>query len=328
MGIRKSILPLGLVVILVFVMATAAIIGSTPSAFAQITITPGKNVLTIEADMPIINKINPDTGATISSVVITLDGTFDDGLTINGGTGIDFNPVDGKIYALLKLTPAQDEDAGLDRHLVTIDLQTGVATLVGDTGVKKIASLAFNPGTLYSLKLGGSDKDLPNTLSTISTVDGSVSPLCVLNAEDGTGLAHNPDDGFLYYATGGIFQSIDVDMFPMIPSDPCVVMDIPTNLALDNPEALVFFSSFLITNFVFPDDELSSITAAGFVSPIGTLDHFTRGLTVIPVSAIGGDMIQIETTSVLAAGAQYTAAWMIPVIVSGIGIAIVIARKF
>ena len=44
--------------------------------------------------------------------------------------------------------------------------------------------------------------------------------------------------------------------------------------------------------------------------------------------AIGGDMIQMETTSILAAGAQYTAAWMIPVIVSGIGIAIVIARKF
>jgi len=44
--------------------------------------------------------------------------------------------------------------------------------------------------------------------------------------------------------------------------------------------------------------------------------------------AIGGDMIQMETTSILAAGAQYTAAWMIPVIVSGIGFAIVIARKF
>ncbi len=45
-------------------------------------------------------------------------------------------------------------------------------------------------------------------------------------------------------------------------------------------------------------------------------------------SAIGGEFIGIETTSVLAAGAQYTAAWMIPVIVSGIGFAIVIARKF
>jgi len=45
-------------------------------------------------------------------------------------------------------------------------------------------------------------------------------------------------------------------------------------------------------------------------------------------SAVGGEFIGIETTSVLAAGAQYTAAWMIPVIVSGIGFAIVIARKF
>ncbi len=45
-------------------------------------------------------------------------------------------------------------------------------------------------------------------------------------------------------------------------------------------------------------------------------------------SAVGGDMIQMQTTSVLAAGAQYTAAWMIPVLVSAIGIAIVVARKF
>jgi len=44
--------------------------------------------------------------------------------------------------------------------------------------------------------------------------------------------------------------------------------------------------------------------------------------------AIGGNMIQMQTTSVLAAGAQYTAAWMIPVIVSAIGIGIVLARKF
>jgi hypothetical protein len=45
-------------------------------------------------------------------------------------------------------------------------------------------------------------------------------------------------------------------------------------------------------------------------------------------SPVGGDMIQMETTSILAAGAQYTAAWMIPVIVSAIGIGIVLARRF
>jgi len=45
-------------------------------------------------------------------------------------------------------------------------------------------------------------------------------------------------------------------------------------------------------------------------------------------AAIGGEMIPLDTTMVLVAGTQNTAAWMIPVIVSAIGIAIVIARKF
>ncbi len=42
---------------------------------------------------------------------------------------------------------------------------------------------------------------------------------------------------------------------------------------------------------------------------------------------VGGDMIQMETTSILAAGAQYTAAWMIPTLIAAAGIGIVIARK-
>ncbi len=44
--------------------------------------------------------------------------------------------------------------------------------------------------------------------------------------------------------------------------------------------------------------------------------------------AVGGNIIPLDSIMVLAAGAQYTAAWMIPVIVSAIGIGIVIARKF
>jgi len=58
------------------------------------------------------------------------------------------------------------------------------------------------------------------------------------------------------------------------------------------------------------------------------LEQVLRTCAATFCRAIGGDMIQMQTTSVLAAGAQYTAAWMIPVLVSGIGIAIVIARKF
>ncbi len=43
---------------------------------------------------------------------------------------------------------------------------------------------------------------------------------------------------------------------------------------------------------------------------------------------VGGSLFPIDTTALLLAGSQLTAAWMIPVIVASIGIAIVIARKF
>lgn len=43
---------------------------------------------------------------------------------------------------------------------------------------------------------------------------------------------------------------------------------------------------------------------------------------------VGGEIIPIESTAVLLAGAQMTSSWLIPVIVSAIGIGIVIARRF
>jgi len=63
---------------------------------------------------------------------------------------------------------------------------------------------------------------------------------------------------------------------------------------------------------------------------IGSAD--VRSVVVWTVSfdrnAVGGDIIPLDTTMVLVAGSQNTAAWMIPVLVSAIGIGIVIARKF
>jgi len=51
--------------------------------------------------------------------------------------------------------------------------------------------------------------------------------------------------------------------------------------------------------------------------------------TVIPCMrmAVGGDIVPLDTTMVLVAGAQYTAAWMIPVIVSGIGFGLLIQTQ-
>ena len=46
------------------------------------------------------------------------------------------------------------------------------------------------------------------------------------------------------------------------------------------------------------------------------------------VCRVGGTFEGVDTTSLVVVGAQMNAAWMIPVIVSAIGIGIVIARKF
>jgi len=43
---------------------------------------------------------------------------------------------------------------------------------------------------------------------------------------------------------------------------------------------------------------------------------------------VGGELLPLDTTALLLTGAQMNAAWMIPIIVSAIGIGIVIARKF
>jgi len=43
---------------------------------------------------------------------------------------------------------------------------------------------------------------------------------------------------------------------------------------------------------------------------------------------VGGELIPLDTTSLILAGTQTTVSWLIPVTVSAIGIAIVIARKF
>jgi len=315
MGIRKSILPIGLAVMLVSVMMTAPIVVSTPFAFAQINIDTGVNVLSIDAGGklgfkegdPILRKINPNTGATISSVAITLDGSFTQGEFVTGGTGVEFNPADGKIYVLLKISIDPGADGGQfenqNRHLATIDPQTGIATLVGDTGSFKISTLTFNPGTLFTVNL---DDD---SLSTINTGNGVVTNLCVIDVlhdtdADGSSLAFNPDDGRIYYATELILQRID-SFNVGDPANSCVV----TSMAIDllNPTALVFFNSFLIAHFLDPSSDLtvslSSITDLGADSDIGAMDHFSRGLTVIPATAlIGGEMIPVDSTALLLAG--------------------------
>ncbi len=291
------------------------------NAYAQITIAEG-DVLSIDAGGkdfkdgdPFIYKINPGTGATISSVEITLDASFSSDLTVTGGTGIAFNPDDGKIYVLLKTTTDQEEDEGQDRVLATVDPLTGIATLVGDTEKENITSLTFNPGTLFSV-----DRDFEG-LSTVSTVDGSVVNLCGLVDDNGNGLARNSNDGLLYYVTDDEYQRIDD--FGVGMSNPCDVTDISVSGFLDTPGPLLFIPAenhFLVG--LDKGSELWSLTTTSTadLDSIGDLDHQSRGLALIGEIFVGGELLPIDSTALLLAGIQTSAIWMLPILAGAAGI--------
>ena len=66
----------------------------------------------------------------------------------------------------------------------------------------------------------------------------------------------------------------------------------------------------------------------GFFNSCEEIEEVLRTCVADFCPDVGGVFEGVDTTSLLVAGAQMNAAWMIPVVVSVIGFGIVIARKF
>jgi len=86
-------------------------------------------------------------------------------------------------------------------------------------------------------------------------------------------------------------------------------------------------------SFVFPNGLAVVDPSDGMITSLPnptSFDDHTSGLTHVSptLNAVGGEFLGVDSTALLVAGVQMNAAWMIPVIVSAIGIGIVIARKF
>jgi len=60
----------------------------------------------------------------------------------------------------------------------------------------------------------------------------------------------------------------------------------------------------------------------------GTIGGAIQPECLLDNGPVGGEFLGVDSTALLLAGTQMNAAWIIPVIVSAIGFAIVIARKF
>ncbi|MBV1878796.1 MAG: hypothetical protein KUG79_14235 [Pseudomonadales bacterium] len=217
-------------------------------------------------DSSILHQIDPTTGADINSIDLSLAGSI-----IRGGNGLAVDPTTGIMYAILKL---QGQST---RELVTIDPVTGIATSIGDTGLK-IAGLTFDAsGQLFGVTGDGATP--AETLFKLNKTNASTSLFLTLGAgEDGEAIAYNPTDGLIYHSSGPdvnnlglVFESIDL------------ITKTTTEITLSGDSYQEFFGMvydvsqdlFLATDI---NKELFSITTSGLVTSLGTIDIHLRGL--------------------------------------------------
>ena len=107
------------------------------------------------------------------------------------------------------------------------------------------------------------------------------------------------------------------------------VINVRSEIDMITDEWKIFLDDVLVRTSSFGGSTVLSIHRydAGSTGMIG-VDNISILCNDFQTVAVGGELIPLDTSALLLAGSQMNAAWMIPVIVSAIGIGIVIARKF
>jgi len=225
---------------------------------------------------PLLRIINPNTGATISTLDLNLPG-----VDIKGCNGLAKDPTTGTCYMMISTPNTGGGGVPGARILAVLNQSNGSLIEVGNTG-QRFAGIAFdNGGQLFGLtgdQFGSGNPINPTTLLTINKFTGeSTIFLPLVSDADGEALGFNPIDRLLYRLSRvSSFQSID----PVTKA----VTTIPlSGDSFGETTALTHLSSGGQGNvLLFTDrsggDDLFSITTAGVVSFIGEMDHESKGL--------------------------------------------------
>ena len=194
-------------------------------------------------------------------------------------------------------------------QFLTADGITNPAVVLFDTDGDTVATLSaqFDVGdtaTPLTLEGGGISQ-------IISTAGGSITLAADIAVLDQEGSDNAAGGIFELFFDGALVDSHDFGPVALNVAERATLSAILNGVAPGNHEIKIQMTRPFLTGFGSPEQYIDNVMAVGE-----------------PISAVGGEIIPLDTTMVLVAGTHSVAAWMIPVIVSGIGFAIVIARKF
>ena len=187
--------------------------------------------------------------------------------------GLALDPISGQVYALVRFT-------GQTRNLCRLNLQTGVATVIGAMG-DSFAGIAFRiDGTLFGVT--GDGATVPETLYTIDTATAQATFFRTLgNGTDGEAIGFAPDLS-LYHASGLGSPNVH-EVFERIDTFTNTLTSVP--LSGYDYDELIALTPYSGGNLIGVSlyDELVVITTGGAVSFSGLLDHsIAKGIVVVP----------------------------------------------
>ena len=247
------------------------------------------------------------------------------------------------VFSILLLVPvgthqvfATDKDC----HVLNIfDDRTAFDAAVGSTTLEDFTG---GPKGVISTGILNSNTNLP------AINPGDIQPGVTYSMPIGTGAFFNIDAGLGFF--GGLLDGLQDPEFDPVTitfDNPVAAFGFDTNRNMGQSfDITIQFTSgpdfvgnfpvaqnFFLEFFGFQSGQLDIKTVIiqgdGTNSPAFdfAFDNFAFGGQGCAM-AVGGELISLDTTMILVAGAQYNAAWMLPVIVSAIGIGIVLSRKF
>jgi hypothetical protein len=299
--LREKILLLAFSILLLVPVSHNAFAASTPGETLY-GVTGGDGDYEFWKLTDTVTEIEPSGDVTVSGIEFDTDGTLYVAGAANGGNALfgTIDPSDGS-YTDIITGDAECTDIGIDPTdgtlycqdqtlLYTINKITGVqSTSIGSTGLT-------GPGSTR-----GSAMDIApdgtmyygngNGLYTLDKGDGSATSIASWQSEI-------TDDDCLTNA-------FDFDNFGTLWA----------SLNCDSGNYLVTVDK-ITAQITFVEETVDFLDGIAFT-----------GGPDIPGVQVGGTLIPIDSVSLILSGAQLTVSWMIPVIVSALGIGLVFVRK-